>query len=419
LYNLFIFVTLFLLIIGSIVFTASSEPNNPFFLIIPFIAGAVFLIFHKLRVSAFAKYHGQFDNTEEKINLLAESLIEKKKILQFLPDKNKRASFLFGVSKDLIELIDPEEIFSFLVNTLGELFPQAENVLLFEFNKESASLSLNRSSKRNKSVIKTKKGDVLDSWVLRHNCSLLIEDLAKDFRFDYNKIDACMVRGMRSFILSPLSIDHTILGVARIESKNFSSFSLDDSRFLRNICDLGAVVLEKANFISRTQDLAIKDSLTSLFVKDYFFRRLSEECRRAKSRGIKHGIIMLDIDDFKKINDTYGHIVGDLVLKKLARIILKFSSGAGNVVSRFGGEEFTILVVECDKDKLLQIGERIRKTAEQSSLTFRRKKINFTVSLGATLCPDGDDNPLTITDKVDKLLYKAKRAGKNQLCFSG
>jgi len=127
---------------------------------------------------------------------------------------------------------------------------------------------------------------------------------------------------------------------------------------------------------------------------------------------------MLDIDDFKKINDNYGHIVGDFVLKKLAKILISIAGEAGNLISRFGGEEFIISIPECTKKELLRIGEEIRRKIEGAELTFRRKKINFTVSLGAILAPNQAEDVEKLTQRVDKLLYKAKKEGKNKLCFS-
>jgi len=290
--------------------------------------------------------------------------------------------------------------------------------LFFDFNKEKDSLSLSRSLKRKHSVIKEKKGGIIDKWSLHHNRSLLIEDLAKDFRFDANNVEAYKSRGAQSFIVSPLSINHHLLGVIRVEGDEPSIFTLDDLRFLRNICDLGTVVLGRVNLFTSAQDLATKDSLTTLYLKDYFFNRLEEEFKRAQGKKSQVGIIMLDIDDFKKINDDFGHIVGDYVLKKLAKILISIAGGTGNLISRFGGEEFIISIPECNKKELLRMGEEIRIRIERAGLTFRRKKINFTVSLGAILAPNDGDGVKNLTQRVDKLLYKAKKEGKNKLCFS-
>lgn len=417
LYNFFIYLTLFFLALISLIFTLTGKISLAFFILLIFATGISFLIFRRLKLGILSFSKSELEAEEEKINLLLESIAVKREALHFLPQIRRKAAFLFNISQNLIELTDREEIYDFLINTLGELFPQADSILFFSFNKEKDSLNLLRSLKRKNSIVKEKKGGALDKWALHHNRSLLIEDLTKDFRFDANKIEAYKGRGAQSFIVSPLSIDHRLLGIVRAESKEPSNFTLDDLRFLRNICDLGTVVLERVSLFVSAQDLAIKDSLTSLYLKEYFFERLAKEIKRARSKKSQVGVIMIDIDDFKKVNDTYGHIVGDFVLKKLAKILTNIAGGAGNIISRFGGEEFIISIAECDKKELLLLGEKIRRKIEVSELTFRRKKIIFTVSLGAILCSgDGNDVEM-LMHKVDTLLYKAKKEGKNRLCF--
>jgi len=418
LYNFLTLTVLFLLVVVPLGFTLRGKISLAISFLSILVVGTSFFIFHKLKLRTFSRSKSELEAEEEKINLLSEGIAVKEEILQFLPQIRRKASFLFNVSQSLIELTDREQIHDFLINTLGELFPQADSILFFGFNKERDSLSLLRSLKRKHSVVKEKKGGVIDKWALHHNRSLLIEDLTKDFRFDANKIEAYKGRGAQSFIVSPLSIDHRLLGIVRAESNEPSNFTLDDLRFLRNICDLGTVVLERVNLFARAQDLAIKDSLTTLYLREYFFNRLEEEINRAQNKGSKIGVIMLDIDDFKKINDDYGHIVGDFVLKKLAKILINIAGGAGNLISRFGGEEFIISIPECKKKELLCKGEEIRRSIEGAGLTFRRKKINFTVSLGAILTPNEGEDVKRLTQRVDKLLYKAKQEGKNKLCFS-
>ena len=127
---------------------------------------------------------------------------------------------------------------------------------------------------------------------------------------------------------------------------------------------------------------------------------------------------MLDIDDFKEINDNHGHVVGDLVLKKLSHILSRIVGDSGNVAARFGGEEFVLFMVESTKEELKTVAERIRKEAESIIVSFRRKQINFTVSMGAVVYPQDGMEALDLVEKADKLLYKAKKSGKNKICLA-
>jgi len=418
LYSFSIAIIFCLLISSFIFFISSPQAEIPSSLVPLFIAAGIAFLFYKLRNDLFLRRHGEFDRIEERINLINEKIEDKKATLQTLPHQRRRVSFLFNVSQNLIELNNPEQIFDFLINAFSDLFPKADTSLLFEFDRETDTLSLSRSLKTHDFIIRAKNGDLLDNWVLRHNRSLLIDDIAKDFRFESHALDAYGQRGAASFMVSPLSISHKILGVARVESKQKNCFNLDDSRLLRNICDLAAIVLERANLFKRAQDLAIKDPLTSFYLKEYFYKRLKAEIRLAKNKKAKIGIIMIDIDDFKSINDEHGHIVGDAVLKRLSRSIVGVAGGTGNLVSRFGGEEFIIALIDLSNDEIKQTVEKLRLTIESTALKFRRKMINFTISLGVVAYPADGLEVMELIDRADKLLYEAKNKGKNQVCCS-
>jgi diguanylate cyclase (GGDEF)-like protein len=362
-------------------------------------------------------FRNESESLQEKINLLGQDISEKKKIFDTLPAKNDKITLLFDISNELFELYKPDEVLGYLVSASQKLFSSADNILLFVLN--NTLLQLNLSCKKEECVIKEKAGDIIEKWLLRHNQSLLVEDIFKDFRFDYNKVIAFRERKIRSFIASPISVGENILGAVRIESKTPMCFSMDDSRYLRDMCDLGAVVLERATLFMKAEELAIKDSLTSLFLKDYFFKRVKEEIKRAKYKKSCLGVLMVDIDDFKNINDTYGHIVGDIVLKQMSKVLLSVVPEDEGIVARFGGEEFVIALIECSREKLIKTGEGIITGLQKDKISFRRKNIDFTVSIGCAMYPEDALDEVDLIGKADLRLYKAKREGKNRLCYTG
>jgi diguanylate cyclase (GGDEF)-like protein len=133
----------------------------------------------------------------------------------------------------------------------------------------------------------------------------------------------------------------------------------------------------------------------------------------SKRENKKSSLLMFDIDNFKKINDTYGHPIGDLVLSTLGNIILQHSRKS-DVVSRIGGEEFMILLPNTDLISAKKHSENLRKIIEDSIIKTSDFKLNFTVSLGLTLIKNDDTLEKAIS-RVDKYLYQAKRNGKNIL----
>ena len=382
------------------------------------ISVIISLYFDRKRLHLIQSYKVKIEDLHEEINIIEEDLKKKNLILRDLPAQAKKIFSVKNISERMISFIEPDELCGNIVNDVGSLFPCADNVLLFLFRMRKNALSLEHSFKRGTQVIKEKNGDAIDKWVLKNNKVILIEDSASDYRFDFKSLSACSQRQMHSIISSPISIGSKLYGIMRLESRKPKVFSLEDSRVLSIICDLTAVVLERAYLFARIKELGIRDSLTNLFLRNYFRERLKEELERAFLKDTPLGLVILDIDDFKRINDTYGHTVGDLVLKKIASILQKNVKDSGNVVARFGGEEFVFLVVESDKDKVKGIAEDIRKKISRSTINFRRKHINVTVSLGLAMYPDDGIDIQPLLNAADRFLYQAKREGKNKLCFS-
>ncbi|MEA1917818.1 MAG: GGDEF domain-containing protein [Campylobacterota bacterium] len=121
---------------------------------------------------------------------------------------------------------------------------------------------------------------------------------------------------------------------------------------------------------------------------------------------------MIDIDDFKRINDTLGHLAGDKVIIYLARLLAK-TLRDGDKVFRYGGEEFVVVLNRIDSDKCMSIAHRLVKLIASSNLIYKENDIRATVSIGGTLLKDGDDTS-AVLDRADRALYRAKNSGKNR-----
>jgi diguanylate cyclase (GGDEF)-like protein len=174
-------------------------------------------------------------------------------------------------------------------------------------------------------------------------------------------------------------------------------------------------VIKKINFMySRTRYLSLTDALTGLYNRRHFDNTVEREFLRSKRYGGDLTIAIIDIDFFKKINDTYGHLCGDYVLKEVAYLISD-NFRKTDLVFRYGGEEFVALLTETSLESAKIPLERLRKKIENSDFIYAGQKINVTVSIGASV-----NNAETVTeflDNADKALYKAKNAGRNKLIF--
>ena len=169
--------------------------------------------------------------------------------------------------------------------------------------------------------------------------------------------------------------------------------------------------LASLSLIEELEEKAFQDPLTNLPNRRYLDRFLLARLDESSRYDWKFGLIFLDIDHFKSVNDTYGHDVGDEALKVLART-LTLCSRSFDIVGRWGGEEFVIAVVNVDREKLRQIAERYRRMIESSSVTAGEINFSMTVSLGATLVCKGDTLD-SLVKRADGLMYQSKQAGRN------
>jgi len=159
------------------------------------------------------------------------------------------------------------------------------------------------------------------------------------------------------------------------------------------------------------------DPLTDAYNRRFGLGRLREEFSRAVRAESPLGALMLDLDHFKAINDTYGHLVGDRVLRAVAgacRRVLR----EGDVLVRYGGEEFLVLLPGAGPEDVRQVGERVRRAIEETSVTDGELRTAVTVSLGGATFRDATDSPESLIALADKALYEAKESGRNRIAVA-
>lgn len=165
-------------------------------------------------------------------------------------------------------------------------------------------------------------------------------------------------------------------------------------------------------FIGKIVEMSSIDSLTKLYNRTYFFVKIKEELKRFKRYKTTFSLVILDIDDFKKVNDQFGHQKGDEVLSKLGFILDK-SKRELDICARYGGEEFALILPHTDSNEAKIISERIRKKIER----YFKKDIKITISIGLANCPESSTTIKSLIKKTDEALYESKKRGKNQITF--
>lgn len=257
-----------------------------------------------------------------------------------------------------------------------------------------------------------RRGQGITGWIAQHGQTVLIDNLLDDPRAEH--IEGTPNRA-ESMIGAPLIYQGRVRGVITLTKLGSGQFDQNSLRLLEIIAAQMAIDFDRARLYDELRAEAITDPLTGLYNRRYLTERYVEERSRAIRNRHALAAMMVDIDKFKRVNDTYGHDAGDVVLQELASVI-RTVVRAEDIVARYGGEEFTILLPETSPDHALHLGRRLRQTIEAYALPQVAGVKHVTVSVGVALL-DLDDDGMELFGRADQAMYHVKRAGGNQVCL--
>jgi diguanylate cyclase (GGDEF)-like protein len=225
------------------------------------------------------------------------------------------------------------------------------------------------------------------------------------------------LEGARSEMAVPMIARGKIIGVLNAESTKMAAFSERDEKLFTILAASAGMAIENARLHKRISDLTMTDDLTGIYNYRYFVQRLEEEKRRAARYDLPLSLIMMDLDWFKKTNDTYGHEIGNIVLKEIVQVV-KSCIRDTDTFCRYGGEEFIVILPQTGSAEASVLAERIRVEVEKHDFGISTgiSELKITVSLGTTSFPDNGLSTMELVQTVDMALYRAKGAGKNMVC---
>ncbi len=262
-------------------------------------------------------------------------------------------------------------------------------------------------------TMKIYKKDAFDEWIFTNKFTLLIKNIDEDFRFKMLEKEDLKFKSM---VAVPLVEEKKIIGILKFMAEEANVFDTEDARLFNYLGDVCTTAVENAILYKKTEDLAIKDGLTGLFIRRYFIEKLEEEVRRARQSGSTFSFLMIDLDHFKECNDTYGHLAGDSVLKDLGTYLGSFVRDV-DIIGRYGGEEFAIILPDTSLNGARFVAERIRADFEKHQLKISDEKtIKLTLSIGGVEFKK-DHKLMEIVNMADKALYYSKGNGRNMVTF--
>ncbi len=208
-----------------------------------------------------------------------------------------------------------------------------------------------------------------------------------------------------------LSFGQTV-GVLVLESAREGAFQPTDVQPLESVADIVATAIQNARYFDRVRQLAYLDGLTGIFNRRYFEMRMAEEVERADRYRAGWSVVMLDIDHFKKLNDEFGHILGDEVLRQIS-IVISNQLRRPDIVCRFGGEEFAVLLPETTGEGAMVAAEKLRRAIEEYHFTGVPRRV--TLSAGVAEYPKNGKTRDDLVKAADAALYVAKQGGRNRV----
>ena len=334
-----------------------------------------------------------------------------------LEQRNREISLLNAMGERLQACRGLEETYPVAIEIAAALFPTAGGAL---YMMDETSGLLRRQNVWNGFSGEPAEFAVDDCWAIRHNRSHLFTTASDGQPCRHLRLDADTPEGPATVLCLPLAGHNEMLGMLHLRWEEPQAAQSEDLTASRKnlavtVADHLAMAMANLKLRERLHRLSVRDGLTGLFNRRYMEETLVREFKRAERQKLPIGVIILDVDFFKKFNDTYGHEAGDVVLKTLARH-MQHKVRQGDIVCRYGGEEFVIIMPGSAIDQTVERAEEIRRSVEEEMRpTYGSEVFQVTISMGAAAFPDHGQTPEEVLGRADAALYRSKDAGRNRV----
>jgi diguanylate cyclase (GGDEF)-like protein len=253
----------------------------------------------------------------------------------------------------------------------------------------------------------------LTRYVLEKEKTVYIPDCyAKDSEYPREKMIMVPGHDEKTILGVPLMLRNETIGALFLQAKEPNSYDENQVRLVETIANQASIAMDNAQLCEKVQNMAITDSLTGAYNRRYFYEFADNEIARSKRYQKNLAIIMVDIDHFKMVNDKFGHIIGDQTLKMVVDTIASQLRQV-DVLCRFGGEEFVVLMPETSLESAFVAAERICRAISMQTLKTEEGDICVTVSIGVTQLRNDNQTMMDLVNEADQALYTAKEEGRN------
>src|SRR6516225_4905214 len=319
--------------------------------------------------------------------------------------KNKRqlqeVAIFNDVAKALTSSLNLDSILQTIMDKMAEFFrPDTWSLLMVDEQKDELyfAIAVGDAAETLKTV-RMKMGEGISGWVARHGESLIVPDVYNDPRFA-KRVDEMTKWKTRSINCA------------------MESFGEHEMFFLHALCDYAAIAIDNARAVEKIQELTITDDCTGLYNARHLYKTLESEVYRSARFGYEFSVIFLDLDHFKHVNDTYGHLVGSKLLQEIG-FKIKSQLRLIDYAFRYGGDEFVILLPQTDKNSALVVAKRIQDMM-RGTVFLSEDGLNLQVrcSMGLATYPEDAKSSHEIIRQADEMMYMVKNSSRDNIAVA-
>ncbi len=320
------------------------------------------------------------------------------------------------VAKTLTSSLELDSILQTIMEKMAEYFrPDTWSLLMVDQEKQELYFALEggvaSDSMKN---VRLKVGEGIAGHVAKHGERLIVPDVYTDLRFA-KRIDEMTKWETRSIICVPVRSRLRVLGVIQLVNVDMQNFGEQESYFLQSLCDYAAIAIENARAVEKIQELTITDDCTGLYNARHLYKTLETEVYRSSRFGYEFTVLFIDLDHFKQVNDTHGHLIGSKLLNEIGYLI-KAQLRLIDYAFRYGGDEFVVLLPQTGKDQALVVAKRLRDSL-RTSMFCKEEGLNINVraSMGVATYPHDAKTPHDIIRQADEMMYLVKNTSRDNI----
>src|SRR5881392_2649788 len=330
--------------------------------------------------------------------------------------KVQEITIFHDVAKALTSSLDLDSILQTIMEKMAEYFrPDTWSLLMVDEEKDELyfAIAVGTASETLKNV-RLKVGEGIAGWVAMHGERLIVPDVYTDPRFA-KRIDEMTKLETRSIICVPLRSKLRVLGVIQLVNVHMEHFTDQETFFLQALCDYAAIAIENARSVEKIQELTITDDCTGLYNARHLYKTLESEVYRSSRFGYEFSVLFIDLDHFKSVNDTHGHLIGSKLLAEIGYLV-KAQLRLIDFAFRYGGDEFVVLLPQTSKDQALVVARRLRD-ALRASCFCKEEGLNLNVraSMGISTFPHDAQTAHDVIRQADGMMYMVKNSTRDNI----